>query len=92
MVSFQIVGPLFYNLNFSLNARPLGAVLKDLPCKLDGIHVLLPHLRPDSKCIISDDSSGFLHVGLHPESQKLAGIHVGQEEFAFRAMPFGIPR
>ena len=47
-----------------LNARPLAGVLKKLPCRLNQLEELLPHLRPDSRVIISDDSSGKtqLHV------------------------------
>ena len=41
-----------------LNARPLAGVLKKLPCRLNQIEELLPHLQPDSRVIISDDSSG----------------------------------
>ena len=41
-----------------LNARPLGAVLKKLPCKLDQAEELIPHLKPGHKVAISDDSSG----------------------------------
>ena len=41
-----------------LNARPLAGVLKKLPCKLNQVQELLPHLTPGSRVIISDDSSG----------------------------------
>ena len=49
----------FYNSNsVCLNARPLAGVLKKLPCKLNQVEELLPHLTPGSRVIISDDSSG----------------------------------
>ena len=51
---------------------------------------LLPHLNAESRCIISDDSSGFMHVNLHPHSQQLCGIHLGDEHFVFNSMPFGL--
>ena len=40
------------------NARPLGAVLKKLPCKFDQAEELIPYLKPGCKVAISDDSSG----------------------------------
>ena len=51
---------------------------------------LLPHLNSESRCIISDDSSGFMHINLHPQSQRLCGIHLGDEEYVFNSMPFGL--
>ena len=90
-----------------LNARPLAGVLKKLPCKLNQVEELLPFLTPDQRVVISDDSSGnfstelsawlfifsgFLHVFMSPRGQRLCGIHLGDQKFAFRGMPFGVPR
>ena len=84
-------------------------MLKKLPCKLNQVEELLPHLKPGSRVIISDDSSGtfiglnflfksfqikylgFLHVFMSCHGQRLCGIHLGEEKFAFRGMPFGVP-
>lgn len=85
----------------------MGGVLKKIPCKLDQAEELVPYLTRGCRVAISDDSSGknliffsifliflfqgFLHVFLSPEGQQLCGIHCGDEEFVFRALPFGIP-
>lgn len=52
---------------------------------------LIPYLSRTSRGVISDDSSGFMHVHLHRESRKLCGFHLGDEEFYFNSLPFGIP-
>ena len=66
-----------------INARALASTTKNMPCHLDQIEGLLPYLSSDSRAIISDDACGFLHVFLHPMSQCLAGVHLGEEHFNF---------
>ena len=78
------------NTHYFFSCRPLAGCLKNLPCKLDSVETLLPYLTTTSRCIISDDSSGFLHIFLHPSSQKLCGMHLGNEKFVFTSMPFGV--
>lgn len=73
-----------------INARDLAATSKKLPCHMDSVESIIPYLNKDSRAIISDDSSGFLHVFLSPESQAMVGIHCGTEEYHFQGMPFGI--
>ena len=72
-----------------INARALAATTKELPCHMDQAESLLPYLHVKSRAIISDDSSGFLHVFNHPNTQALAGIHCGDDTFHFQGMPFG---
>ena len=83
----------------------MNACLKPLPCRLDSVESLIPYLRPTSRGVVSDDSrllkfslnvaqihfSGFMHVHLHPQSQKMCGLHLGEEKFYFSSLPFGIP-
>ena len=69
----------------------MNAILKQLPCRLDSVESLIPYLTPTSRGVISDDSSGFMHVHLHRESRKLCGFHVGGERYYFNCLPFGIP-
>ena len=52
---------------------------------------LIPYLTPTSRGVISDDSSGFMHVHLHRETRKLCGFHIGDENYYFNSLPFGIP-
>ena len=81
------IQPIYIN----LSCRPLNAILKQLPCRLDSVESLIPYLTPTSRGVISDDSSGFMHVHLHPETRKLCGFHVGTEKYYFNCLPFGIP-
>ena len=32
-----------------------------------------------------------MHVHLHPQTQKMCGLHLGDESFYFSSLPFGIP-
>ena len=74
-----------------LSCRPLNATLKKLPCRLDSVENLIPYLTKTSRGVISDDSSGFMHVHLHRDSRKLCGFHLGDEKYYFNSLPFGIP-
>ena len=51
---------------------------------------IIPYLDENSRAIISDDSSGFMHTFLSPNSQSMTGIHLGNEKFHFQGMPFGL--
>lgn len=46
----------------------------------------------NSILVFSELNLGFLHVHMGPWGQRLCGIHFGDERFAFRGMPFGVPR
>ena len=73
-----------------INARPLGACIRDMPCRLDSIYQLIRYLRIGCSVIISDDSSGFYHCMLDQRCRNLMRIHYGEEKYCFNCMAFGI--
>ena len=71
-----------------INARPLSATAKEIPCQLDRVESIIPYLTRHSRGIITDDSSGFMHTFMSPESQSLLGIHCGDLKYHFQVLAF----
>ena len=67
-----------------INARPLSATAKEIPCQLDRVESIIPYLTAHSKGIITDDNSGFMHTYMTLESQALLGIHFGDLKYHFQ--------
>ena len=69
-----------------INARPLSASTKELPCQLDRVESIIPYLTTTSKGIITDDSNGFMHVFMALESQSFLGVHCGDLNYHFQVI------
>ena len=64
--------------------------IKPPPFKMESLAAVLPELQHNWWGASLDLKDAYLHIAIHPSSRKWLGFAIGEENFRFRSLPFGL--
>ena len=73
-----------------LNLKRLNKYIKPPSFKMASLAAVLPELQRNCWGASLDLKDAYLHVAIHPSSRKWLGFAIGDENFRFRCLPFGL--
>ena len=73
-----------------LNLKKLNKYIKPPPFKMESLAAVLPELQHNWWGASLDLKDAYLHIAIHPSSRKWLGFAIGEENFRFRSLPFGL--
>ena len=63
-----------------------------IPCKMEDLTSVLPHIRPNDLLTKLDDKRGFHLVQMNKESRGLTAFKFQGQILTYRVVPFGCPK
>ena len=63
-----------------------------IPCKMEDLRTVLPHIRPNDFLTKLDDKRGFHLVKMNKESRGLTAFKYRNKILTYRVVPFGCPK
>ena len=73
-----------------LNLKKLNKYIKPPPFKMESLAAVLPELQHNWWGASLDLKDAYLCIAIHPSSRKWLGFAIGEENFLFRSLPFGL--